>query len=234
VLKLDGVTAGYGSGLVLHGVSFEIGRGETVALVGRNGVGKTTTMRAISGRLPIASGEILLDGSPIAHLPTHRRIRRGVGDVPQGREIFASLSVRENLKLAAYASGVERPAAALEQALADFPVLGEKRHAPGGSLSGGQQQILALARALITRPTALLLDEPTEGIQPSIVAEIADLVNRIQERHELAIVLVEQNLDFAARVAERALIMDRGTIVRELPTRELLASSDEQREYLGI
>jgi ABC-type branched-subunit amino acid transport system ATPase component len=170
----------------------------------------------------------------VAHMPAHERARRGIGYVPQGREIFTKLSVLDNLRVAAYGCRNRGWRTDLERLLAQFPVLAEKRHQAGGTLSGGQQQILALARSLMTRPRILLLDEPSEGIQPSIVDEVADAVRDINRERGIAIVLVEQNLDFAARLATRAYLIDQGRIVRVLPANEVAADRDLQHEYLGV
>jgi branched-chain amino acid transport system ATP-binding protein/urea transport system ATP-binding protein len=233
-LKLEGVAAGYGQTLVLQGLDLEVQDGEMVAVLGRNGVGKTTMLRAIMGQVPLSRGTIAFAGHEIGRLPVHRRARLGLGYVPQGREIFPALSVRENLAVAAHAAGRRDWQAAIEELFAEFPQLRAKAGDRGGSLSGGQQQILALARALMTRPRLLLLDEPSEGIQPSIVAEIAEIVQGLNEARGIAVVLVEQNLDFAARLARRACLVDHGRVVRELPADELLRDRDLQHEYMGV
>jgi urea ABC transporter ATP-binding protein UrtE len=234
VLKLEGVTAGYGQTTVLEGLDLEVEEGEMVAVLGRNGVGKTTMLRAIMGQIPLSGGRIAFAGHEVGRLPVHRRARLGLGYVPQGREIFPALSVRDNLAVAAHAVGRRDWPAAVEELFAEFPVLRPKAGDRGGSLSGGQQQILALARALMTRPKLLLLDEPSEGIQPSIVAEIAEIVQSLNETRGIAVVLVEQNLDFAGRLARRACLMDHGRVVRELPADELLRDRDLQHEYMGV
>jgi urea ABC transporter ATP-binding protein UrtE len=234
MLRLDDVHAGYGRTTVLQGLSLEVAEGDMVAVLGRNGVGKTTMLRAIVGAIPLVSGSISLEGEALAGLRTHERARRGIAYVPQGREIFPGLSVEDNLRVAAYATGQRDWKERLGGLLDEFPVLRLKRGDRGGSLSGGQQQILALARALITEPRLLLLDEPSEGIQPSIVQEIAETVRDLNQRRGITVVLVEQNLDFATRLARHAYVVDKGQVVRDLPAEEILADKDLQHEYMGV
>lgn len=234
MLRVEDVYAGYDGSPVLEGVSLKVAAGEIIAILGRNGAGKTTMLRAVLGEIPISAGHVYLDESELTRRPAHERARRGIGYVPQGRDIFPHLSVLDNLRVAAYASRNRAWRTELDQLLTQFPVLAEKRHASGGNLSGGQQQLLALARSLMTRPRILLLDEPSEGIQPSIVDQIAEAVQDINRERGIAIVLVEQNLDFAARVATHAYLMDQGRIVRALPARDVAADRELQREYLGV
>lgn len=234
MLRLDNVTAGYGATPVLHGLSLEVKQGEMVALLGRNGVGKTTTLRAAVGAIPVSSGAIYLNGQDVSALPTHERSRRGIAYVPQGREIFPSLTVQENLLVAAYGTRRSDEKVLLDAMFEKFPMLAEKRHDRGSSLSGGQQQILALGRALMTSPLVLLLDEPSEGIQPSIVEQIAGIVRDTHERQGVTVVIVEQNLDFAASIAPRACLVDKGEVVRDLPSREIVEDRKLQREFLGL
>jgi urea ABC transporter ATP-binding protein UrtE len=234
MLSLENVQASYGRTPVLQGVTLEIEAGEVVAILGRNGVGKTTTLRAIMGHIPLRGGAVLFEGEDLRRIPPHARARRGITYVPQGRDIFPRLSVLENLRVAAHGSRRARWREELDAILDEFPILGARRHQRGGSLSGGQQQILALARALVTEPRLVLLDEPTEGIQPTIVAEIADIVRELSERRGLTVLLVEQNLDFATRLARRAYLMDKGTVVRELSAQDILEDRDLQHEYMGV
>lgn len=234
MLRLSNVNSGYGGTQVLHDLSLEVGEREMVAVLGRNGAGKTTMLRTTIGAVPVQSGAVEFRGEDIAGLPTYRRSRKGIAYVPQGRDVFPSLSVQDNLLVAAYGTRRTDEKQQLESIYESFPLLAEKRSDRGGSLSGGQQQILALARALITSPHLLLLDEPSEGIQPSIIVQIAETVRTINDRRGIAVVLVEQNLDFAASIATRACIIDRGHIVKDLPTREVAESKDIQREFLGL
>jgi urea ABC transporter ATP-binding protein UrtE len=234
MLRLDGVTAGYGRTMVLRELSLAVDAGDIVAVLGRNGVGKTTMLRAIMGAVPLQAGRITVDGEDLAGLPVHARARHGVAYVPQGRDIFGRLSVADNLRVAAYASGKDDAAARVERVLEELPALAPKRDDRGGSLSGGQQQILALGRALISEPRILLLDEPSEGIQPSIVQEIADTVRTLNAERGITVILVEQNLDFATRLASRAHLVDKGQVVRSLPAAEVLEDRDLQHEYMGV
>lgn len=234
MLRLDEVRAGYGRTEVLHGVSLSVEPGEMVAVLGRNGVGKTTLLKAIIGAVKISTGRVALDERELTRAPAHDRARAGIAYVPQGRDVFPRLTVLDNLRVAAYGTRQQRWSQTLEQVLDEFPILREKAGQPGGSLSGGQQQILALARALMTNPRVLLLDEPSEGIQPSIVDQIADTVCRINAERAISVVLVEQNLDFAAKIAGRAYLMAKGEIVRDLDAEEMLGDRSLQHEYLGV
>lgn len=234
MLTAEGVGAGYGSTPVLQDLSLHVDQGERLALLGRNGVGKTTLLRALMGEIPLTSGRILLAGEDISRVPAHERARRGLAYVPQGRQIFPGLSVLDNLRVAAYGTRQRDGKQALEMILDEFPVLREKIHLPGGGLSGGQQQILALGRGLMTRPSVLLLDEPSEGIQPSIVDQIASHVRRINDEQGITVLIVEQNLEFAINVAQRAAVMEKGRIVRTLPATDVLSDRELQHEYLGV
>jgi urea ABC transporter ATP-binding protein UrtE len=234
VLRLERLVAGYRRTRVLDGIDLELGDGDVVALIGRNGVGKSTLLKALIGAIPTTSGRILLDGEDVSRLPAHVRARRGMGYVPQGRQVFPALTVLENLRVGACAVRRADWRRTLDEVLDEYPLLAELRNARAGSLSGGQQQILALVRALVTRPRILLLDEPSEGIQPSIVDRIAETVERINRERGISVVLVEQNLDFAADIAERAYVLEKGRIVQELPMREVVRNRELQREYLGV
>ena len=234
MLELTEVRAGYARTPVLLGVSLAVRDGDMVAVLGRNGVGKTTLLRAIVGTVPLTEGRIELDGQELGRLPAHQRARRGIAYVPQGRDIFPALSVLDNLRVAAYATGQRDYKERLAEILDEFPVLAQKRDEPGAGLSGGQQQILALGRALMTAPRLLLLDEPSEGIQPSIVDAIAETVRGINERRGITVVLVEQNLDFATKIARHAFLMDKGRVVRDLPASDVLSDRELQHEYMGV
>jgi urea ABC transporter ATP-binding protein UrtE len=234
MLKLDGVVAGYGRTRVLHGLSLEVAEAEIVAILGRNGVGKSTLLKATIGLVPVSGGAIALGTRRIDRLPAHARARLGLAYVPQGREVFPALSVLDNLRVAAWAGRQPDWGERLERLLEEFPLLAEKRDSRASSLSGGQQQILAVARALMTNPRVLLLDEPSEGIQPSIVDQIGESIRAISADRGISVVLVEQNLDFAAELAERAYLMEKGRIVRELTPGEVLQDRELQREYMGV
>ena len=234
MLRAEGLRAGYGTTPVLQDLDLSVAAGERVAVLGRNGAGKTTLLKTLMGQLPIMAGTVTFDGQDVSRLPAHARARLGIAYVPQGRQIFPGLSVLDNLRVAAYGTGRRDWKATLREVLDQFPVLREKGDLPGAGLSGGQQQILALGRALMTRPRLLLLDEPSEGIQPSIVSTIAAHVRDVNERQGITVVLVEQNLEFAVRVASHAQVMDKGRIVRDLPSAEILADRQLQHEYMGV
>lgn len=204
----------YGGSHILRGLSFEARVGEVTCLLGRNGVGKTTLLRCLMGLLPARRGTVSWEGAPITALKPHQRVRAGIAYVPQGREIFPRLSVEENLLM-----GLSRFPAREAKAVPSFvyelfPVLQEMKQRRGGDLSGGQQQQLAIGRALASRPRLLILDEPTEGIQPSVIKEIGAVIRRLAARGDMAILLVEQFYDFAAELADRYLVMSRGEIVQ--------------------
>ncbi len=234
MLRAEGLRAGYGTTPVLQDLDLAVAEGDRVAVLGRNGVGKSTLLRALVGERPLMAGTISFDGQDVSRLPAHERARRGMAYVPQGRDIFPGLTVLDNLRVAAYGTRRRDVKALLDEVLDQFPVLREKADLPGAGLSGGQQQILALGRALMTRPRLLLLDEPSEGIQPSIVSAIAEHVREVNERHGITVVLVEQNLEFATRVATRAHLMDKGQVVRSMPCADVLADRDLQHEYMGV
>jgi urea ABC transporter ATP-binding protein UrtE len=234
MLQLRNVSAGYGRTPVLHDIAVEVREGELVALLGRNGVGKTTLLRTVVGEVRATGGAIEIAGRDVTRLKAHERARAGVAYVPQGRQIFSDLSVLDNLRVAGFASRKPGWEEVVDELLEQFPVLQEKRDLPGSSLSGGQQQILALGRALVTRPDLLLLDEPSEGIQPSIVQQIAAEIKDINSRRGITVVMVEQNLEFAASVADSAYVMDKGRIVQQLQTDHLLSDVSLQHELLGV
>jgi urea ABC transporter ATP-binding protein UrtE len=228
MMEVEELSSGYGRIGVLEGVSLSVGAGECVGILGHNGMGKSTLMRAIMGLLPAWTGRIVFDGKPIQKLPAYLRARAGLALVPQGRMIFPGLSVRDNLRFGAAAKGAED----IEAALTDFPELRRLLDRPGGALSGGEQQLLALARALCGQPRLLLLDEPTEGIQPSIVEAIIERIGHLRVTRGLSVLLVEQNLDFIRGLAERVLVIQRGRIVRQL-SQEAVRDPALEHEFIG-
>ena len=211
MLRIEGLNQFYGGSHVLRDISLEVPTGQVTALLGRNGVGKTTLLKCLTGLLPIRSGRILLDGQDISNLPPHRRARLGLGYVPQGREIFARLTVEENLRIAMAASGHDGPIP--EWVFETFPIIKTFLRRRGGDLSGGQQQQLAIARALVTKPRLLILDEPTEGIQPNVIQMIEQVIAGLAERREMAILLVEQYYDFARSLADHYAVLQRGEVI---------------------
>ncbi|MDQ0394333.1 ABC transporter ATP-binding protein [Labrys monachus] len=210
LLTVAGIEAGYGQMRVLRNVGFAVEEGEFLGILGHNGMGKSTLLKAISGDIPLTRGRIALAGQEIGGLPPHRRARLGLGYVPQGRQIFPALTVRENMAMAALASG--RSPVIVDGFLALFPRLKPIADRAGGVLSGGEQQILALARCLCGQPRLLLLDEPTEGVQPSIRDEIVDTLHDLRKRLGLTILLVEQNVQFMESLADRILQMEKGCL----------------------
>lgn len=235
-LALENVNAYYGESHILRNVSFTIEPGEVVCLMGRNGVGKTTTLKTLTGLLPVKSGTITFEGAEITHERTDRRARKGLAYVPQGREIIPHLTVQQNLLLGYW----NRPAipgdvserAAFEEVYQLFPKLTQILHRPGGVLSGGEQQQLAIGRAILSSPKLLLLDEPTEGIQPSIVDQIEDVIIGFKQARRFAILLVEQGLHFAARLAEKYVVMAKGTVMAQGKSTEL--NADMVRHHLTV
>jgi urea ABC transporter ATP-binding protein UrtE len=232
MLGVTDLTAAYGSVPVLNGVSLRLAKGEVLALLGRNGVGKTTLLRTMTGLLPPLGGTITLADETISGLSTHAISRRGVALVPQGRGILAKLSVRENLLVGGRAATGRNPVP-IDEIVARFPILADRLDQPGGTLSGGQQQQLAIARALSARPTVMLLDEPTEGIQPNVVQDISELIRTLTRDTGLSVLLVEQNIDFALHTAHRCVVMEKGRIVHEGSPDELRSDAVLKR-YLAI
>jgi urea transport system ATP-binding protein len=212
MLKIEKLNVYYGESHILRDVDFDVRPGQVVCLMGRNGVGKTTLLKTVTGRLPARSGKVMLGEREVTRLPSFRRARLGVGYAPQGREIFGQLTVYENLLIGL--DGCRNGDRSIPDEIFDlFPVLKQMLKRKGGDLSGGQQQQLAIGRALVSKPTVLLLDEPTEGIQPSIIQDIERAIRRLRERGTVAILLVEQYLDFARRLADAFAVMEKGEIV---------------------
>jgi len=233
MLDLIDVTAGYGDALVLKQFSATIRKGHITALMGRNGMGKTTLLKAIMGLIPVRAGQILLDGKPLQNLPTYQISKANIGYVPQGREVFDAFTVNENLRLAALGSSLEN-LELLPQIFNWFPILEERLNQKAGTFSGGQQQILAIARSLMTAPDILLLDEPTEGIQPSIVHDIAMQLKQIAIETGLTILLVEQNVDMVKTMADTILFMENGEMKAHCSIDTLRDDDRLLHQYLSI
>lgn len=231
MLEIRDIHTYYGDSYVLQGLSLNVGQGEVVTLLGRNGVGKTTTIRSIVGFTPARQGAVLYKGEDITHEPTYRIARRGVGLVPQGRRIFGSLTVIEQLTLGADPNAGNHWT--LERVYELFPRLEERRRQRATTLSGGEQSMLAIARALMTNPDLLLMDEPTEGLAPLLVAQVAEAIVRLKDRDQ-SILLVEQDLSLALQVADRIYVMSKGAIVFEGSPDELRNREDIQSRYLGV
>ena len=232
-LELDAVSAGYGETVVLEDIGLRLDEGETISLIGRNGVGKTTLLATVMGHNTLHGGDVRLHGKTIARLAPHRRNWAGLGYVPQEREIFPSLTVRENLEVAA------RPRAqaggwTLDKVFALFPRLAERQDNRGNQLSGGEQQMLAIARALIGNPSVVLMDEPSEGLAPVIVEELARAVKRLAASEGLTMILVEQNTRLALDISPRTAVLDRGRIVYDGPSETLKRDPDKLHRLIGV
>jgi branched-chain amino acid transport system ATP-binding protein len=233
MLDVQGLRTAYGRIPILNGVSFGVGEGEFVGILGHNGMGKTTLLKALMGFLPATGGRVRLEQDDITAIEPYRRARLGLGYVPQGREIFPQLTVLDNLRMGCskQQSGAEQETIAT--VLEEFPRLKRLLDRAGGALSGGEQQLLAIARCLCGKPRLVLLDEPTEGIQPSIIDEIVETLQRLRGRSGLTMILVEQNLDFIAALSQRILIIQKGTITREVQPDDLHDAS-LVGEFIGI
>jgi branched-chain amino acid transport system ATP-binding protein len=229
LLEVRGLTAGYGDAVVLDDVSFSIPAGGSLAVLGRNGTGKSTLMMTLMGHTRHRAGSIKFRGAEIAAAPPHRRARLGLSWVPQEREVFPSLTVDENLVI-----GAKKGPWTRERVFQFFPRLQERRRNMGNQLSGGEQQMLAIARALIANPTLVLLDEPLEGLAPVVVAEVAECIRRMMQEEGLAIVLVEQHAEFALGLTDRAIILERGRLVHEGPSAALLENHELIDRYVGV
>lgn len=227
MLKVSGLHQYYGGSHILRGLDFEARLGEVTVVLGRNGVGKTTLLKSLMGVVPIRSGAVTLDGADISKDTSYDRVRKGLGYVPQGREIFGRLTVEENLRMGLASRPARTPIPA--ELFELFPILKQFMHRRGGDLSGGQQQQLAIARALAPGPKLLILDEPTEGIQPSIIKDIGRVIRMLADRGDMAIVLVEQFYDFAAELADQYLVMERGEIIQRGRGKDMEAEGVRQR-----
>lgn len=214
MLQVKELNQYYGGSHILRGVSFEARIGDVTCLLGRNGVGKTTLLKCLMGLIPTRSGSVLWQDKNVTHWKPHQRVRAGVAYVPQGRDIFPRLTVEENLLLGLSRFSAPEARHVPDDIYALFPVLQEMKHRRGGDLSGGQQQQLAIGRALASRPQLLILDEPTEGIQPSVIKEIGQVISQLAHRGDMAILLVEQFYDFAEQLADKYLLMSRGSIIQ--------------------
>jgi len=231
MLRVEKLNVYYGESHILRDVELEVRPGQVVCLMGRNGVGKTTLLKTITGRLPARSGKVSLGDREVTKLPSFRRARLGLGYAPQGREIFGQLTVHENLQIGL--DGCRNGDRSVPEEIFElFPVLRQMLKRKGGDLSGGQQQQLAIGRALVSKPTMLLLDEPTEGIQPSIIQEIERAIRRLRDQGTVGILLVEQYLDFAQRLADAFAVMEKGEIVKRGPIAEL--TPDVIRRHLAV
>lgn len=229
MFEVSQLNVAYGESHVIHDISLTVGANESVAVMGRNGMGKTTLLKSLIGLLPTRSGHIRLNGHDLAGLPSYQRVKQGLAFVPQGRMVFPFLTVEQNILTGAEHSGHR---SVPEYLYRFFPVLREMKHRKGGNLSGGQQQMLAIARALISDPKVLILDEPTEGIQPSIIKELAKTLNVLRKERGFAIVVSEQVLSFALDLADRFLVIDRGRIVHDEARAQL--DQDRVRSFLTI
>ena len=233
LLTVDGLTSAYSRIQVLHGVSIQVPPGELVALVGANGAGKTTLLRCISGVQPISAGSVLMQGKPITGASADARVRAGVCQVPEGRHVFAPMTIEDNLRMGAHTRPAAEIADGLEEVFTLFPVLRERRHQPAGVLSGGQQQMVALGRALMGKPRLLLLDEPSMGLAPLIVADIFRIIRMLRDTG-MTILLVEQNARAALSIADHAYVMESGRIALQGRGRDLLKNDEVRRAYLGM
>jgi branched-chain amino acid transport system ATP-binding protein len=234
VFEVKEIDVFYGDAQALYGLSLQVREGEVVTLVGANGAGKTTTLRAISGLLPVARGEIAFEGRSLLGVPAHRRAELGIALVPEGRELWPQLTVRENLELGAYGKAARRHlSGSLERVYELFPVVKERSRQVAGSMSGGEQQMVAIARALMTRPRLLMLDEPSLGLAPVVVSQVFDTIRRLHAEG-LTILLVEQNLKKALEMADRGYVVETGSISIEGAAADLLADPTIRSAYLGI
>jgi len=235
LVQVEGLHTYYGKSHILHGVSLEVGPGEVVGLLGRNGVGKSTTLKSIMGLVNPSEGKILLNGKPITGMPAHKVARLGIAYVPEDRRIFRLLTVMENLRTGLDRSGVteERKARLLDKVFTFFPVLAERRNQAGGTLSGGEQQMLAIARAMMLEPKIILLDEPTEGLMPRMVSQIREIIN-VLHNEGVAILLVEQNVPLTLETSQRVYLMEKGCVRHHCAASDINVNDSIIKQYLGV
>jgi branched-chain amino acid transport system ATP-binding protein len=235
LVDIEDIHTFYGKSHILHGVSLTVQRGEVVGLLGRNGVGKSTTLKTVMGLVRPSQGRVLFEGRPITSMPPHRLARIGIAYVPEDRRIFRLLTVMENLRTGLDRNGVSegRKQELLDKAFSYFPVLAERRNQPGGTLSGGEQQMLAIARAMMLEPKIILLDEPTEGLMPRMVSQIREIIEALH-RDDVAILLVEQNVPLTLEASHRVYIMEKGAVRHHCPASELTVNHAVIHQYLGV
>ena len=235
LLQVDNIHTYYGKSHILHGVSLEVGKAEVVGLLGRNGVGKSTTLKAIAGLVHPSQGEVLFQGRPITQMPAHRTARLGIGYVPEDRRIFRLLTVLENLRTGLDRRGVTkaRKKELLDKVYEYFPVLAERCNQAGGTLSGGEQQMLAIARSMMLEPKIILLDEPTEGLMPRMVSQIREIIG-VLEREHVTVLLVEQNVPLTLEAARRVYILEKGVVRHHALASELRADDRVIHQYMGV
>ena len=233
LLRVQGMESCYGRIKALKGISLEVRRGETVALVGANGAGKTTLLRTLSGVQPMSAGSVSFDGVDISKLRSDLRMRRGICQSPEGRQVFGPLTIEDNLRLGAYTQPKHQVEGDLEKIFTMFPILKEKRALPAGTLSGGQQQMLAIGRALMGRPSLLLLDEPSMGLAPLLVAEVFNVVKTLKSQG-MTIILAEQNAFAALALADRGYVLETGTVTLSGTGQELISNEQVRAAYLGM
>ena len=233
ILQLTGISAGYGAVKALHDVSLEVDAGEVVTLIGANGAGKSTCLKVITGLLPASAGQVLWQGKDLAAVPAHRRVAEGIAMSPEGRQVFPRMTVRENLEMGAYIRSDANIDEDMVKVFQLFPILKDRLQQLAGTLSGGEQQMLAIGRALMSKPRLLLLDEPSLGLAPLIVKQIFSIIRDIRGLG-LAVLLVEQNARQALKVADRAYVFEVGRVVLSGPAAELSSNADVQKAYLGL
>ncbi len=235
LLEVDDIHSFYGKSHILHGVSLTVGRGEVVALLGRNGVGKSTTLKAIIGLVQPSQGRVVFEGRPVTGLASHRLARLGIGYVPEERRVFRFLTVTENLRtgLDRHGVGKDRKKELLDKVYEFFPVLAERRNQAGGTLSGGEQQMLAIARAMMLEPKIILLDEPTEGLMPRMISQIREII-AVLHRENIAVLLVEQNVPLTLEASGRVYILEKGTVRHHAASAELRADDRVIHQYMGV